>query len=176
VKTNDGGDKCGKKLTRGEIAAIDPELLEVMDEVDRELADGVFIFPPRTILECRDWWDGWLHFLSRSGLSPADYHWQADGRVKCVVLVGTLFDGRAVSLLESLAKRLGPDPDLIELRLVGAQLESKSIARLAVLMPNAKISIFSEADHASNRRLGYADPQRARLMIPDLESGDSIGV
>lgn len=166
MNINNSEDGFGRKLSREEIAAIDPELLEVMDEVDQDLTRGEFRFPPRTIRECRDWWDGWLHVISRAGLSQGDYLWQSDGKVRTVVLYGRSFGGNLIPLLEKLSKGIGPDMDLAELRLVDTALNSELIERISPIVPTAKVKVYSKLDHEANRRLGYADPKKAEQMIP----------
>jgi hypothetical protein len=82
--------------------------------------------------------------------------WEGE-TVRCAIQVGPDFNDSTVEVLERLSTRLGPGPDLAELRLIGTRVSDHGLQRLQRLFPNAKIARYSWEDAERNPQLGHAN-------------------
>jgi hypothetical protein len=155
-----------KKSFLDQVAETTPGMSEIVAEIKRERKSGAIRDAPQTLDRCADWRDGWLYIFQSASLHPADFLRVEDGRVTCVVLVGGSFGDQSIGIAEEIAARLGPDEDLLELRLVATRVTESGAERMRRVIPRAQINTFTGADREGNPRVAYADPGKARRMFP----------
>lgn len=151
--------KKQKKPFLDMVAESDPEMAEIVGEMNRDEAAGTLRYAPSSHRECRDWRDAWPYSFRRGDLHPTDAIRLEDGKVSCVVWLGRHFNDKLVRVMERIAGRLGADRDLAELRLIGTTLREQALQRLKAFAPKATITQYSEEAPDANPRL-------SRMPIP----------
>ena len=139
------------------VAKFSPELAGCVEEIKRDYAAGKLHHPPRRSSDCKSWLDIWLYAFKRAHLYPEDHVKIAGGKVTCVAWVGPDFGEKLVALLERCARRVGPDLDLLELRLVRTRVGAQGMERLRALFPKARIVAYSEKQECQNPDIVYVN-------------------
>ena len=139
------------------VAKSSRELADCVEEIKQEYAAGKLHHAPRKSWDCKSWLHVWLYAFRRAHLYPEDHMKIADGKVTCVAWVGPDFSDELVVLLERCAQRLGPDLDLLELRLVRTHVGAQGIERLRTLFPRAKIIPYTEEQESQNPNIVYVN-------------------
>lgn len=150
-----------------QVAECDPEMAEIIAEMKQDEAAGALRYPPQSDRDVRDWRDAWLYSFKRASLHPSDFMRLENGRITCVVWIGSGFNDNVARVIETIAQRLGADLNLLELRLISTNISDQGLQRLKTFLPKATITQYTEEARQADPRLAYADPAKAKEMFPD---------
>ena len=75
----------------------------------------------------------------------------------CVVWPGLEFDDQIIDVLGKIAEQIGPNNDLIEMRLIGTKVTHNGVAKLKSILPKAVINTYSREEAEKDDALKYVN-------------------
>lgn len=132
-----------------------PEVAEIIEKIKRDRAAGASRYMPWSHRECRDWRDAWLYSFRRGHLNASRHMRLENNSVTHVVWIREDFSDKLIGSLEKIAERLGPDRNLIELRLIRTRVTSQGIERLKAILPNASIRACTKEEEQQNPNIKW---------------------
>ncbi len=67
------------------------------------------------------------------------------------------FDDKLVGILEKIASRLGPDNDLVEMRLIKTRVTPQGVEKLKTILPKAVIKFYSREEAKKDPTIEYVN-------------------
>jgi hypothetical protein len=137
----------------------DPEMDEVIRQVNQDRLDGKIKDPPRRKTDCKT-----LEDLCMYVCEKAHIQWSTcirksmDGRISRWCWFGHEFRDKHVSIAEEIAARISNRDELQELRLEATRVSANGAERLRRTFPNARIVVYTDEDYDSD-------------LIPDFHEG-----
>lgn len=150
--------KKSSKPDKGGETDPDIESIErLISEYRAKEAAGLIEYAKRTYKECHSWREAWIYVFHVVHLAES-YHLKSEaGKIKCVVWPGPSFDDRTVGVLKKIAGRIGPDKELIEMRLVDTHVTPAGVTQLKSILPNARVKVFTREQADEDKRIKYVN-------------------
>jgi len=147
-----------KTKSRLEILAEScPETVDIVARIQADKAEGFIPESRRIFEECRSWPEAWEFAFRGAGVHYGNFLQWGDKRVVCVVWPGLEFDDQIIDVLGKIAEQIGPNNDLIEMRLIGTKVTHKGVAKLKSILPKAVINTYSREEEEKDDALKYVN-------------------
>lgn len=128
----------------------DPEIREVLQQIDREKREGRIKAPPRRPVDVKNLEDLCRYVFKLAHLD-GDYQMRIEaGVVKRWVWFGHDFRDKMVRVVEEIAPRLSDTNGLEELRLVATRITDIGVERLRRIFPRTRVTRYSDEDDRDN--------------------------
>ena len=148
-------DKAKTPLER--LEELCPETAEVIAQIAADKAAGFIPESRRTYKDCRSWPEAWVFVFELAGVHYENFLKWENKKIVCVVWSVADFDDRIVDVLGEIADRIGPNNDLIDMRIIGTKVTPQGAAKLKIFLPKATVNFYSPEDAEKDETLEYVN-------------------
>jgi hypothetical protein len=139
------------------LSELYPETAEIVARIQAGKAEGFIPKSRRTFKECRSWPEAWEFVFRRACVHYDNFLKWEGNKIVCVVWPGPEFNDQIVGVFEKIAERIGPNNDLIEMRVIGTKVTPQGVAKLKSILPKAAINSHSREAAEKDNALKYVN-------------------
>ncbi len=152
-------DKKKPKKVRPIEMTGDPEMDEVIRQVNQDRLDGKIKDPPRRKTDCKTLEDLCMYVCEKAHIQWSNcIRKSKDGRITRWCWFGHEFRDKHVAITEEIGHQIPDRDSLKELQLEATRVSANGAERLRRIFPGARIVVYTEEDYMSG-------------LVPDFHEG-----
>lgn len=137
------------------VAEAESDVAKFIADYRAKEAAGLIEYPKRAYRECHSWREAWVYIFHRASIEHS-YHLKSEGeKVTCVVWPVADFDDKLVDILGKISSRIGPNNDVVEMRLIETKVTPRGVENLKMILPKAAIKFFSREQAKKDQTIKY---------------------